>query len=1046
MASGSNMMPAYLRCELKTDPAGIDIQSPLLSWILESSNEVRGTSQKAYHILVSSSLDNLHNNIGDIWDSGKTFSTEQQVLYSGNELRSAAKYWWKLRVWDQNDDVTGWSNPASWITGLFKISDWKAQWIYHNREFNSGNSIRFEQNKDKWIWHPNSEKIFGNYFFRKAFDIVDADAIESADILITADESFILCINGVRVGKSDGKIFSWTRPQNFEIKHLLIPGSNLIAVEAVNSYLDKPGLASKLIIKYQDGEEQIYLTGIDWKSSNKEHLHWNENEFDDRNWISAGIIANMGDKPWRVPNTDLFLPPPSYFRKEFIGKKKIKNAFVFVSALGIYKLFLNGKIVSEDKLTPGWTDYNKRVYYNTYEVTSLLNESSLNSIGIILSDGWYAGYIGWEKGRGYYGKTPLIFFQINIEYHNGTTDTICSEKTWKVNAGPHLEADLLMGETYDASKIFPGWLESGFIDSDWKSADTSDTIKIEINSYPGIPVRKTLELPVKNVSVPRKGISIFDMGQNFAGAIRLKIDGRKTDKVVLRFGEMLKENGELYTENLRMARATDTYYTEGESDEVWETDFTYHGFRFVEVTGLPDPVPESITGLVLHSDLPVTGSFRCSDERLNKLYQCIMWSQRSNYMDIPTDCPQRDERLGWTADAIDFIRTAAFNMDVAAFYNKWLKDLNDAQETNGAYTAIAPKPDLGVGPLYSGAAGWADAGVITPYILYQYYNDKRLLEKYYDNMIRYMTYLELDSRNFLRPDYGYGDWLSVNADTPKDLIATAFYAHTAMLMSEISLLLDRKNETEKFRNLFKEIKTAFYNKYFKQGIINFKTQTAFVLTISFGLVEDNKTDEIFSYLIEDIEKRDYHVSTGFIGLAYLFPVLSKYGRSDVIYKILLNDSYPSWLNMINNGATTMWERWDSWSPEKGFFDPLMNSFNHTSLGVIGEWFYNGIGGINMVEPGFKKMVIKPQTGGGLTFAEVTYNSLYGRVEVKWKLNKNNLYTQVTIPVNTFAEIILPRNEKSILLSNPKDLNTTQSESTYSIQIPSGQYSFEIKNY
>jgi alpha-L-rhamnosidase len=423
-----------------------------------------------------------------------------------------------------------------------------------------------------------------------------------------------------------------------------------------------------------------------------------------------------------------------------------------------------------------------------------------------------------------------------------------------------------------------------------------------------------------------------------------------------------------------------------------------------------------------------------------------MWSQRSNYMDIPTDCPQRDERLGWTADAVDFIRTAAFNMDVAAFYNKWLRDLNDAQEINGAYTAIAPKPDLGVGPLYSGAAGWADAGVITPYILYQYYNDKRILEKYYDNMIRYMNYLELDSRNFLRSDYGYGDWLSVNADTPKDLIATAFYAHTAMLMSEISLLLDRKNETEKFRNLFKEIKTAFYNKYFKQGIINFKTQTAFVLTISFCLVEDNKTDEIFSYLIEDIEKRDYHVSTGFIGLAYLFPVLSKYGRSDVIYKILLNDSYPSWLNMINNGATTMWERWDSWSPEKGFFDPLMNSFNHTSLGVIGEWFYNGIGGINMVEPGFKKMVIKPQTGGGLTFAEVTYNSLYGRVEVKWELNKNNLYTQVTIPVNTFAEIILPRNEKSILLSNPKDLNTTQSESTYSIQIPSGQYSFEIKNY
>src|SRR5690606_19978437 len=387
----------------------------------------------------------------------------------------------------------------------------------------------------------------------------------------------------------------------------------------------------------------------------------------------------------------------------------------------------------------------------------------------------------------------------------------------------------------------------------------------------------------------------------------------------------------LYTENLRMARAKDTYISKGEAEEIWEPEFTYHGFRYVEVKGLNEvPTEETITGIVLHSDLPVTGEFNCSNKNLNRLFKNILWSQRSNFMDIPTDCPQRDERLGWTADAVDFIRTASFNMDTSAFYTKWLQDLNDAQEENGAYTAIAPKPDIGVGPLYSGTAGFADAGIITPYFLYLYYNDVSIFRKHYKNMQRFVEYLQ--ANNFKRPEPGYGDWLSFNAETPQELIDSAFSAIDLKLMSEISLLLKKENEAKQYKKLFEVVRTQFNSEFVSaDGSILSGTQTAYVLPLYFGLLDDEIQQKAFQFLVEDIQHKDWHVSTGFIGLTYLFPVLTKFGRSDIVYKLLLNESFPSWLNMINNGAVTMWERWDSWSKDKGFFDPLMNSFNHTSL-------------------------------------------------------------------------------------------------------------------
>jgi alpha-L-rhamnosidase len=1046
----------YLRCEYLIDPPGIDSPNPRLSWILETSDpDVKGEEQTAYQIAVSSTKEKLKDSIADFWDTGKIISNaSNQIEYNGKELKSRDECWWKVRIWNKKDEVTEWSDPAKWKMGLLSKSDWKAKWIGYDeyeKEEEKKEKLEFVAGEDKWIWYPLDKTEYkkgrGKYFFRKIFEIKNVDNISSAEILITADESSLLYLNGKKINESDNYIFSWTRPKKINIKPFLNQEKNILSVECLNTYLEKPGLAVRLFLQYNNGEKQLIVTDKYWKASNKLNDGWGKIEFNDGDWIDSEVVAVMGEKPWHVPKTKLFLPPPPYLRKEFEIKKKIKSAHVFISSLGLHKLYINGKSVSDDRLTPGWTNYNKRVYYNTYDVKEYLKNEKNNCLGIILADGWYSGYIGWEKRREYYGKNPRTLLQLEIEYEDGTNETIVTDESWKAFCGSITEADLLMGETYDAKKekLLDGWNNINFKNKDWNKAEVSDEINIVPESYPAKPIRKRKELKPLSINSPAKGTYIFDFGQNFAGSVQLKIDGRKTDKIVLRFGEMLDADGNLYTTNIRMARATDTYLTKGEKEEIWEPLFTYHGFRYVEITGYPEkPVTEILTAIAFHSDIPVTGSFECSNEKLNRLYDSIFWSQRSNFMDIPTDCPQRDERLGWTADAVDFIRTASFNMDTSLFYTKWLRDLNDAQEENGAYPAIAPKPDLGVGPLYSGAAGFADSGIITPYFLYKYYGDIKILQRYYENMMKFMEYLEMNK--YKRPGNGYGDWLSVNADTPQELIDAAFFAYDAKLMSEISFLLNKPAEVGRFKILNQEVKNYFQENFVnKDGSIKCGTQTAYSLAIYFGLLNKETEIKSFEFLVRDIEERDYHISTGFIGLSYLFPVLTKFGRGDIVYKLLLNESFPSWLNMLNNGATTMWERWDSWTPDKGFFDPLMNSFNHTSLGVIGEWFYSGIGGIIPEEPGFKRFIVNPMVGGDLNFAKVNYFSIYGKISSEWKIEDDKFSLKVEIPVNTSAKIFLPKTFYRSKFEKDEQVKLLEeNENFFVFEVHSGKYNFVIQ--
>ncbi len=744
---------------------------------------------------------------------------------------------------------------------------------------------------------------------------------------------------------------------------------------------------------------------------------------------------------------EMVLPPPPYLRKTFSLDRSIKRATVYVSALGLYELHINGKRVGKDYFTPGWTDYPTRVYYQTYEVTDLINTGQ-NAIGAILADGWYAGYVGFGRKRELYGDKPRLLVQLEVEFANGDIQTVISDKSWKATYGPILEADFLMGETYDGRKEMPGWDKAEFDDSAWETADMTNVIDSKIEAYPGVTVQKILEIKPKELSEPRKNVYVYDLGQNFAGWVRLNVSGEAGTKVVLRFAEVLNPDGTIYTENLRAARCTDTYILKGKDREIWEPRFTFHGFRYVEVTGYPEKPPiDAITGIVVHSNTPQTGSFECSIPMVNQLYSNIVWSQRSNFIEVPTDCPQRDERLGWTGDAQIFVRTSTYNMDVAAFFTKWLVDLEDAQSKEGAFPDVAPRK-VAMG---DGTAAWGDAGVICPWTIYEVYGDKRVLEKHYDSMKKWIDYLQKNSDGLIRPAEGYGDWVSIASDTPKDVIATAFFAYSTNLLSKAAAAIGKDSDAEKYAKLFEQIKEAF-NKAFvsEDARIKGETQTCYVLGLHFGLLPEDKRPAATKHLIRALEKKNWHLSTGFVGLSYLLPILTETGNLDIAYRLLTNETFPSWGYSINNGATSIWERWDGWTEEKGFQDPGMNSFNHYSFGAVGRWLFGTVGGIDTDGAGFKKIIIRPQPGK-ITSAQTNYESINGTIATNWAIEDKNFKLDVTIPANTTAIVYVPAPNAQTVTEN--GLPAADAESVRFLRmeqkcavfaVGSGQYWFASK--
>ncbi|MDD4191015.1 MAG: glycoside hydrolase family 78 protein [Mangrovibacterium sp.] len=770
--------------------------------------------------------------------------------------------------------------------------------------------------------------------------------------------------------------------------------------------------------------EMGLLEPSDWKAS----------------WIGDGAVGKDGNSR-----------PSPYFRKEFAAGKKVKSARIYVTAHGLYELFLNGKKVSDDLFTPGWTSYNKRLQYQTYDVTAQLEPT--NSLGAILANGWFCGRIGWKGGKGYYGSDPAFLLQLQINYADGTSETVVTDQSWKTSTGPVLSSDIYDGEVYDARLEMEGWSRPGFNDHTWAAVKTPDLPKDKLVAPQGVPVKAIQEIkPVKLLTTP-KGETVFDMGQNMVGWVRLKVQGEKGHQVTLKFAEVLDKEGNFYIDNLRSAKATNTYTLKGDGEEIYEPRFTFFGFRFVKLENFPGtPAVDQITGVVIHSEMASTGTFSCSDPLINQLQQNIQWGQKGNFLDVPTDCPQRDERLGWTGDAQVFSMTAAFNFDVAAFYTKWMKDVAADQLPNGRVPHVVPDVLNGEG----GSTAWADVAVIVPWTMYRIYGDRRILEVQYPSMKAWVDFMKerAGEDHLWTGDNHYGDWLAfasnrsdyTGATTEKDLIATAYYCYSSTLLSKIAAILGNRHDAAAYTALAENIKKAFNAEFVSpNGRLVSHTQTAYALALAFDLLPEQLIPKAANYLAEDVKKFK-HLTTGFVGAPLLCETLSSHGYEDLAFMLLTRKEYPSWLYPVTQGATTIWERWDGQKPDGTFQSVGMNSFNHYAYGAIGEWLYRYVGGvgIDLEKPGYRHILFHPHIGGGLTYANTAFQSMYGEIQSNWKLEGDDFIYEVAIPANTTATVTLPKatGEGLTINSKPADGELTQVKDGLSVELGSGRYQFK----
>ena len=737
--------------------------------------------------------------------------------------------------------------------------------------------------------------------------------------------------------------------------------------------------------------------------------------------------------------------PSQYLRREFNLLKKIARASLYATAQGHVEMHINGQRVGDEYFTPGWTDYRKRIYYRTYDVTDLVKRGA-NAVGVVLGDGWFRGNIS-ILDQNQYGTKLRLLTQLQIDYVDGTSQIIASDPTWKASFGPIILSDMFEGETYDARREMPGWDRPGFDDAQWASVDSGTEITPLIQAYPGEPVRAVQEMPTVKLTEPKPETYVFDLGQNFSGWARLTVKGQRGDRIHMQFGEMLNPDGTVYTANLRSARAADNYILKGKGKEIWEPHFTFHGFRYVEVTGLrKKPSPGMITGIVIQSDSAMTSSFECSNPMLNQLYRNIVWGQRSNYLEVPTDCPQRDERLGWTGDTQVFVRTGTYNQDIGAFFTKWNIDLMDTQNQAGTFGQQAPVFHG------HGSPAWADAGVICPWTVYQVYGDVRMVETHYDDMARFIDYCR--SKGLTGPGGGFGDWLAIGSKTPKELISAAYFGYTTSLMVEIAEALGKKEDAEKYRGLFNDICENFQKTFVKSdGKIQDESQTSYCLALHFNLLTEKQREQAAAHLADRIKAKDTHLSVGFVGASILLPTLTEIGRSDLAYRLIQNTTYPSWGYSIEQGATTIWERWNSYTKKEGFGDVGMNSFNHYAYGACGEWMFRSMLGIDTDGPGYKTILMKPELGKGVTWAKGHYDSIHGRISSDWQVDDKAFKWTVTVPANTGAVLHVPAGHITDITEggrpapHAKGVTFLRMDDKRALfRVESGRYQFVSKRY
>ncbi|KUL39505.1 alpha-L-rhamnosidase [Actinoplanes awajinensis] len=1002
---------AGLTTQRRTSPLGIDAVAPLFGWRLAAT--VAGQIQGRYQLTVGTQATGA-----DVWDSGQVASGDSvDVAYGGTRLASNRTYHWRVRVWDAQGRPSPWSAPATFDTGLYDPgTEWKAAFI--------GAPATANLTGASWIWYPEGDPASsapaGTRYFRRTVDLTPSGR---AVLVVTGDDTADVWVNGTQVSASRRVTDSWKRATTIDVTAALRAGANTLAIAGTNTSAGPAGVIAKLTVG-----STVVVTDAGWKSATSAPAGWEQPGFDDAAWPGAQVTAASGAGPW---GTSVAVPRPTpYVSKGFVIAKPIARARLFATALGLHETYLNGTKVGDDRLAPGWTDYRKRVQYRVHDVTAALKQGG-NTLGALIGNGWYSGNVGFA-GTAIYGATPWYSARLAIEYTDGTTAEVLTDGSWTVTASTIVDDDLYQGENQDA-RINPG-------------TGTPVTVRAEAlpplvaQVDPGVTVQKDLT-PVA-ITQPKPGVWIVDLGQNFTGWNRLRVTGPAGTKVTLRHGEVLNPDGTLYTTNLRAAQATDTFTLAGTgAAEVFEPHFTVHGYRYVEITGFPGtPVAGSLTGRAAWTAGAGTGTFSTSDPLVNQLAHNILWGARSNMLSIPTDCPQRDERLGWTGDIAAFSATATFGFDTHGLLTKFADDLVDAQQADGAFTDVAPAVIGG-----AGKAGWADAGVIVPYNIWQRYGDLSVVDRHYDAMRRYVDYLRATAGSDLIRDHEtFGDWLNVNDNTPNDVTSTAYFGWSARLLSRMAAATGRAADATAYGTLADRIGAAFTTRFVAaDGTVGSGSQTGYVLALGFGLVPPARVQAVADRLAAAVAARDGHLSVGFMGVENLLPVLAAHGHVDTAYRILLQPGYPGWGWMSAKGATTIWERWDGITTDGGFQDPGMNSFNHYGLGSVGDWLYREVGGLGPASPGYRQVLVAPRPGGPLTTAAASLTTAYGVSSSSWRRTGAALALEVVVPPNATAVVRVPAGSAAAVTAPAEAVPQGYANGVASYTVGSGRYTFTV---
>lgn len=1070
--------PMELLVDTLRTPLGIDDPAPKFSWQLRDG--ARGARQTAYQVQVATTAAGLTENKIDMWDSGHISSSQSlNIRYQGSSLAPNERYFWRVLVWDSAGKPYRPSEASWWETGLMTLSGWHAAWIgYETKE-----EAAVRNANAAWIANPDAktlapEKLPEEHFAYRATATIDG-AVRNATLYATCEDTVSAWVNGTEVLKANPlppyKQMPWKKYVRADVTKQLSNGANSLALECVHYVVNPNGMASEeapplsatLYVEFEDGRTTTVASETAWKSAIHAPDGWHEKNFDDAGW--QGAVAWQSEPgPNAAPLGHPWIPDSvKSLRSGFDVSKQIKSSRLYATSMGAYEMFLNGKRVSEDLLAPGWTDYRERVMYQTYDVTSML-ATGRNVIAALLAPGWYATPLEWFQQPNNYGDTPpALRAQLRIEYTGGSVEWVNSSPEWQASTSPVLHSELYDGETQDARQVQPGWNTADLDANNWQHAVAIEPkpVPIEAQDYPAIRVETTVA--AKSVTEPKPGVYVFDFGQNLAGIERVRLQGPAGTDVRLRFAEILNDDGTLYTDNLRTAKVTDHFILAGNGVEEFTPKFTFHGFRYAEIIGLPAaPAKDAVVALVLHTAAPWNAKLKTGSPMIDKLWSNILWGQRSNFVGVPTDCPQRDERLGWMADAQVFWRTASYNMDLAAFTRKYAGDMRGTQAGTPFYGIYAP----GTVQSASGSgAGWSDAGVIIPWTSWLQTGDMSVIEQNWDAMQEYLEAIEAANPDGLwKVDSGipFGDWLSPEGRTDQVLVATAYWAYDVTLMREMARATGRVADEQKYEDLFAKIRTAFEHRFVHDdgfiagadnspspfGQINNPnakskggdTQTGYVLALHMNLLSDSIRPLAVQKLVAKIEANKGMLATGFLGTPYLLEELSKAGKTDLAYRLLLNTKYPSWGYLVEHGATTMWERWNG---DQMKDDPSMNSYNHYAYGAVADWLYRSAAGVDAtpLDSGFHTVLLHPVFSAQLGSIDFDYASAYGPIHSDWKVEGKTVTWHISLPANTTGWLSADAAKYKlggVPLSGSPQVKAASLGGDSGFELPAGSYTFQ----